>query len=32
MPGKQRFYIGSKGIAKNNADRVAIEVVNTVFG
>ncbi|HTE23851.1 M16 family metallopeptidase [Flavitalea sp.] len=26
------FYIGAKGIAKNNADRVAIEVVNTVFG
>jgi zinc protease len=26
------FYIGSKGIARNNADRVAIEVVNTVFG
>ena len=26
------FYIGAKGIAKNNADRVAIEVVNTAFG
>ena len=26
------FYIGTKGIAKNNADRVAIGVVNTVFG
>ena len=26
------FFIGSKGIARNNEDRVAIEVVNTVFG
>jgi zinc protease len=26
------FYIGAKGVAKNNADRVAIEVVNTAFG
>jgi zinc protease len=26
------FFIGAKGISKNNADRVAIEVVNTVFG
>ncbi|RYZ27251.1 MAG: insulinase family protein [Chitinophagaceae bacterium] len=26
------FYIGAKGIAKNNADRVAIDVVNTVLG
>jgi predicted Zn-dependent peptidase len=26
------FLIGSKGIARNNEDRVAIEVVNTVFG
>jgi zinc protease len=26
------FLIGSRGIARNNADRVAIEVVNTVFG
>ena len=26
------FYIGSKGITRNNEDRVAIEVVNTVFG
>jgi zinc protease len=26
------FYIGSKGIAKNNPDQVAIEVVNTAFG
>lgn len=26
------FYIGGKGITKKNEDRVAIEVVNTVFG
>lgn len=26
------FFIGKKGITRNNEDRVAIEVINTVFG
>jgi predicted Zn-dependent peptidase len=26
------FFIGSKGIAKNNKDRVAIQVINTILG